>query len=104
MGTFVYRGVGSAWLRLVTWRGTNVAPANRSDKQTQPGGFTARLNIKMAQADKPPDAAYPESSGDFAATPNQRSSITRCDTAAAVKSETALYNAQGQIHVCMSGK
>ena len=47
-------------------------------------------------------SAYPESSSDITATPDQQSSVARKDTAAAAESETALYSVHGQMCVCMS--
>ena len=104
VSTLIYRAVGGVWRNLVSRRNTNSAPTTRSGEQTNTGTSTAFHNRQAERVDNPPDAAYPDSSDDVAATPNQRFSMARDDAAAAGESETALYNAHGQIRVCMSAR
>ena len=81
-----------AWRNRGTWRRTISAPVNRSGEQTNPGTSAAAQNNKAVRVDNPPDAAYPVYSGDVAATPDQRSSMARDDTAAAVEIQSARAN------------
>ena len=100
VSNLVYRRMRGRWHNLVYRRRTNSAPATRSCGQAHPGPSAASHNQQAERVDNPPDAVYPQSSGDVAATPNQRSDMASDDTAAAVESETMLYNAHGQIRVC----
>ena len=93
VSTILYRRMTGAWRNLGTWRRTISAPVNRSGEQTNPGTSAAAQNNKAVRVDNPPDAAYPVYSGDVAATPDQRSSMARDDTAAAVEIQSARANA-----------
>jgi hypothetical protein len=97
VSTFLYRALRAVWRDLVPRCITNSAPTTRSGEQTHPETSAASHNPQAERLDNPPDAVYPQCSGDFAATPDQRSSMARYDTAAAVESETAMHNA----HVCV---